>query len=120
VITGVVVSGLSAHGHASLTDLGIDVVVAVAVAFTVSLELTLLLTKSITRPVGDLIEATDRVKRGDLSARVPVLSGDELGDLAGSFNDMLSGLQERERLHAAFGSYVDPEIARRVLEEGEM
>jgi class 3 adenylate cyclase len=51
---------------------------------------------------------------------VPVLSGDELGALAGSFNDMLSGLEERERLQAAFGSYVDPEVARRVLAEGEL
>ncbi|MFL5895433.1 MAG: adenylate/guanylate cyclase domain-containing protein [Thermoleophilaceae bacterium] len=120
VITGVVVSGLSTNGKSSLADLGVDVVVAVVVAFTISLELTLLLTKSITRPVADLLEATERVKGGDLSARVPVLSGDEMGDLAGSFNDMLSGLQERERLQSAFGSYVDPDIAERVLTEGEM
>src|SRR5207253_3826487 len=30
------------------------------------------------------------------------------------------GLEERERLREAFGSYVDPEIAERVLQEGEM
>jgi class 3 adenylate cyclase len=120
VITGVVVSGLSNRGADSLTDLGIDVVIAVVVAFSVSLELTVLLTKAIYAPVGDLLAATERVKRGDLSARVPVLSGDELGTLAGSFNDMLSGLQERERLRTAFGSYVDPEVARRVVAEGEL
>jgi adenylate cyclase len=119
VITGVVVSGLSGGGKSSLADLGLDVVLALGVAFTVSLELTLLLTKSIYEPVDALLEATERVKRGDLSARVPVLSGDELGALAGSFNDMLHGLQEREQLQSAFGSYVDPEVARRVLAEGE-
>jgi adenylate cyclase len=119
VITGVVVSGLSSGGKSSLTELGLDVVLALAVAFTVSLELTVLLTRSIYGPVRSLLEATERVKHGDLSARVPVLSGDELGELAGSFNDMLSGLQERERLQSAFGSYVDPEVARRVLAEGE-
>jgi adenylate cyclase len=120
VITGVVASGLSTDGSASLNDLGLDVVVAVGVAFTVSLELTLLLTKSILRPVDDLLEATEAVKRGDLDARVPVVSGDELGALAGSFNEMMQGLSERERLRAAFGSYVDPEVAERVLEEGEL
>jgi class 3 adenylate cyclase len=52
--------------------------------------------------------------------RVPVLSGDEMGDLAGSFNEMMTGLEEREKLRAAFGSYVDPEVARRVVEEGEL
>jgi adenylate cyclase len=120
VITGVVVSGLSTNGERTLQDLGIDVLVAVVVAFTISFELTLLLSKSIYGPVNDLIAATERVAHGDLSARVPVLSGDELGDLAGSFNEMMSGLEEREKLQAAFGSYVDPEVARRVLDEGEL
>jgi adenylate cyclase len=120
VITGVVASGLSTDGSASLDDLGLDVIVAVLVAFTVSLELTLLLTKSILQPVDDLLEATEAVKRGDLDARVPVVSGDEMGELAGSFNEMMEGLSERERLRAAFGSYVDPEVAERVLEEGEL
>lgn len=96
VITGVVVSGLSAGDTASLGDLGIDVVVAVIVAFTISLELTLLLTRSVTGPVDDLLDATNRVKQGDLDVRVPVTSGDELGTLAGSFNEMLDGLAERE------------------------
>jgi len=120
IVTGVVVSGLSTDGTASLEDLGLDVVVAVVVAFTVSLELTLLLTKSILGPVDDLLEATKAVKRGELDARVPVASGDELGQLAASFNEMTRGLSERQRLHAAFGSYVDPEVAERVLAEGEL
>jgi adenylate cyclase len=120
VITGVVASGLSTDGSAELSDLGLDVVAAVVVAFTVSLELTILLTKSILRPVDDLLEATEAVKRGDLDARVPVVSGDEMGALAGSFNEMMEGLSERERLRTAFGSYVDPEVAERVLEEGEL
>jgi class 3 adenylate cyclase len=120
VITGVVASGLSTDGSAELSDLGLDVVVAVVVAFTISLELTVLLTKSILRPVDDLLEATEAVKRGDLDARVPVASGDELGVLAGSFNEMMQGLSERERLREAFGSYVDPGVAERVLEEGEL
>jgi class 3 adenylate cyclase len=120
VITGVVASGLSTDGSASLDDLGLDVVVAVGVAFTISFELVLLVTRSILRPVDDLLEATEAVKRGDLEARVPVVSGDELGALAGSFNEMMQGLSERERLRMAFGSYVDPEVAERVLEEGEL
>jgi adenylate cyclase len=120
VITGVVVSGLSAGGGATLNDLGVDVLVALGVSFTIALELTVLVSKSISQPVNDLLAATERVKRGDLSVRVPVLSGDEMGDLAGSFNEMMAGLEERERLQSAFGSYVDPEVARRVLDEGEL
>jgi adenylate cyclase len=40
--------------------------------------------------------------------------------LAGSFNEMMEGLAERERLRTAFGAYVDPEVAERVLDEGEL
>jgi class 3 adenylate cyclase len=60
------------------------------------------------------------VKQGDFSARVPVTSGDEIGQLARSFNEMLTGLEERERLRAAFGSYVSPDVAERVMAEGEL
>ena len=120
VITGVVVSGLSTAEQASLEDLGLDVIVAVIVAFTISFELTALVTKSVLDPVGDLLDATERVKSGDLSTRVAVVSGDEMGALAASFNEMVRGLSEREALMEAFGSYVDPDVADRVLREGEL
>jgi adenylate cyclase len=120
VITGVVVSGLSTAEQASLEDLGLDVIVAVLVAFTLSFELTALVTKSVLDPVRDLLGATERVTKGDLSTRVPVVSGDEMGSLAASFNEMVRGLAEREALREAFGSYVDPDVAERVIAEGEL
>lgn len=120
LITGVVVAGLSDTGPPSLHELGLTVVVAVAVAFTLSLELTLLVTRSVLAPVRDLLSATERVARGDLATRVPVASGDEMGALASSFNQMMRGLEERQALSDAFGSYVDPDVARRVLEEGTL
>ena len=50
--------------------------------------------------------------------RVPVTSTDEVGQLAQSFNRMATGLGERKRLFDAFGAYVDPDVGRRVIEEG--
>jgi len=76
--------------------------------------------RSVLQPVDNLLEVTEAVKAGDLDARVPITSGDELGQLAGSFNEMLEGLSEREALREAFGAYVDPDVAERVLEEGEL
>ena len=68
----------------------------------------------------DLLEATEAVKqRRPRRARARDL-GDELGQLAGSFNEMMQGLSEREALREAFGTYVDPDVAQRVLEEGEL
>jgi class 3 adenylate cyclase len=118
IITGVVVAGLSESGTTHLTDLGVDVAVAVGVSLTLSLELTVLLTRSILAPIQDLRDATRQVAGGDYTVRVPVLSTDETGMLARAFNDAVSGLEERERLQEAFGAYVDPEIAERVVREG--
>jgi class 3 adenylate cyclase len=49
---------------------------------------------------------------------VPVLSTDETGGLAASFNEMVTGVEEREELREAFGAFVSPEIVARVLEQG--
>jgi adenylate cyclase len=117
VITGVVVVGLAAP-QPSLRTLGVGVLVALAVSFTISLGLSVLLLRSVLEPIQDLRRGTERVSGGDLSVRVPVLGTDETGRLAGSFNEMVSGLEERERLREAFGAFVDPALAERVLAEG--
>ncbi len=118
IITGVVVAGLSSRGHPTLDDLGVSWAIAVVVSFTISLELVILVARSLMSSLGDLQRATERVRAGDLGARVPVVATDETGRLAQSFNLMVEGLDERDRLRAAFGAYVDPGLAERVLREG--
>jgi class 3 adenylate cyclase len=119
VITGVVVAGLSTAGHrTTLSQLGVSWVIAVVVSFTISLELAVLALRSLASSLTDLRRATERVRAGDYSARVPVVATDETGTLAQSFNTMVEGLDERERLREAFGAYVDPRLAERVLAEG--
>src|SRR4051794_29821416 len=118
IITGVAVAGLANSGHQTLEDLGVSVIVALIVAFTISFELSALLARTILVPVRALQRGTERVADGDLSVRVPVTGTDETGILAGSFNQMMRGLQERETLQEAFGAFVDPQVADRVLEEG--
>jgi adenylate cyclase len=117
VITGVVVAGLASEDP-SLRALGIGVLVALGVAFTISFGLSALLARSLIGPIRDLRQGTARVTAGDLRTRVPVLGTDETGRLAESFNQMVAGLEERERLREAFGAFVDPQLAERVLEEG--
>jgi class 3 adenylate cyclase len=71
------------------------------------------------RPIRDLTEGTERVASGDYSRRLPVVQDDDLGALAASFNRMQAGLAERQRLQAAFGTYVDPVLASRLLAQGD-
>ncbi len=118
LITGLVVAAITSGGGGGGAALGIDVLVAVAVATTISLELTVLFAKSILRPIADLRRATQAVREGHYEVSVPVTTGDELGDLAASFNQMVQGLAERERLREAFGTYLDREVADYILSEG--
>jgi class 3 adenylate cyclase len=88
--------------------LGFGVPITVGTAFSPSL-----------RPIRDLAEGTERVAAGDFSRRLPVVQDDDLGALAASFNRMQAGLAERQRLQGAFGTYVDPVLASRLLEQGD-
>jgi class 3 adenylate cyclase len=88
--------------------LGFAVPITVGVAFSQSL-----------RPIRDLAEGTRRVAAGGYSQRLPVVQDDDLGVLTASFNRMQAGLAERQRLQAAFGTYVDPALAARLLEQGD-
>lgn len=86
---------------------GMGVPITLASAFSPSLQ-----------TVRDLAEGTERVAAGVYSQRLPVAQDDDLGALAASFNRMQAGLAERRRLQAAFGTYVDPALAARLLEQG--
>jgi adenylate cyclase len=88
--------------------LGFAVPISVALGFSPSLQ-----------PIRDLAEGAERVGAGDYSQRLPVVQDDDLGALAASFNRMQAGLAERQRLQAAFGTYVDPGLAARLLEQGD-
>ncbi|HSF01872.1 MAG TPA: adenylate/guanylate cyclase domain-containing protein [Solirubrobacterales bacterium] len=118
LITGLVVAAFTSGGGGGGAALGLDVLVAVAVATTISLELTVLFSKSILRPIADLRRATTVVAEGRYDVSVPVTTGDELGELAASFNQMVEGLAERERLREAFGTYLDKSVAEYILSEG--
>jgi adenylate cyclase len=71
------------------------------------------------QPIRDLAEGTQRVAAGNYGQRLPVVQDDDLGVLTASFNRMQAGLAERQRLQAAFGTYVDPILAGRLLEQGD-
>jgi class 3 adenylate cyclase len=117
IITGLVAAALSGGDHSGGTGLGIDVLVATGVASTISLELSVLLARSIMRPIRDLQAGIKAVRRGDFEHAVPVTTADELGELSAAFNQMVSGLAERERIREAFGTYLDKEVAEYILSD---
>ena len=69
----------------------LGVVAAVVVAAVLS-------SRSVTRPVNRLAEASRRLSEGDYAARVDIRTGDELQTLGEIFNDTGPKLAERERM----------------------
>lgn len=59
--------------------------------------LAMYIARSIADPVQKLAEATERVKRGDLTHRAEVTGNDELAALALSFNEMTAEVAENRR-----------------------
>jgi signal transduction histidine kinase len=56
----------------------------------------LIWSRRFTRPVERLSRATRQIARGRFDVQVQVTSGDEIGTLAASFNQMATGLRDRE------------------------
>lgn len=66
-----------------------------AVLLVPTLAVAYLLSRSLTRPIGRLVDMTGRVAAGDLSARNAVNRSDELGALAEELNSMTEQLERR-------------------------
>jgi putative nucleotidyltransferase with HDIG domain len=73
--------------------------VAISVgALVLTLATGAFVTRRITRPLGRLLYATDRVTDGDLHHVAPVTSLDEVGQLTLHFNDMTASLRDKTEL----------------------
>ena len=60
-----------------------------------SISVTLLIfIKNIANPLDDMVTAAKELREGNLSATVPVMSDDEIGQLGDCFNDLAVNLQE--------------------------
>ncbi|MGH8649027.1 MAG: adenylate/guanylate cyclase domain-containing protein, partial [Burkholderiales bacterium] len=74
------------------------------------------ITRNLVEPVRRLLSGTRAVEGGDLSIRIQASSADEIAALTESFNNMVAGLREKERIKDTFGKYVDPRIVKGLLE----
>ena len=92
---------------AGVTMLAVVILVAI-VAFVCS--------RSVTRPVTELAEATACLADGDFNTRVDIRTGDELQALGEAFNDMGPKLAEREKMKRSLA--LATEIQQHLLPQG--
>ena len=77
-----------------------------ALAVMVAVAASVVLARRITRPVADLVRATERIAAGDLDAVVPAAPDDELETLADAFRSMVAVLKEKADMEVYLASVV--------------
>lgn len=77
-----------------------------------------MLARSVTAPVAKLVEGTEQVAAGNFEFRIDVHTGDEIGDLARSFNGMIQGLRERRDMQKFVSQSTVEMIQARLVMKG--
>jgi signal transduction histidine kinase len=92
------------------------VVMVTLVFIAVGIIVSYFFSTSITRPIGKLVTATKQVARGDLDYRIEIQPGDEIGELADSFNRMTGNLKLNLDKLADLTDGLERKVKERTLE----
>ncbi|MBW3534609.1 MAG: HAMP domain-containing protein, partial [Gemmatimonadetes bacterium] len=91
-----------------------------AMALLLAVVLGSVIARGLTRPVRDLMRATERVAGGDYDAEVEARGQDELGALARAFNQMTLGLRLKERYRGVLDKVVSRDVAEELIRNDDL
>ena len=74
----------------------------------------------LTRPIATISAAASRVAGGDLSVRVDVKRGDEIGQLSGSFNQMVDALRQSRDQLQNYNQELETKVSERTMALDEL
>lgn len=92
--------------------------VLATITLTAGLFAEIVTARAVGDPIDQLRRAVRRITEGDLSARVDIDDATDFGLLQAGFNEMATGIEEREALRDLFGRHVGDEVAETALERG--
>jgi class 3 adenylate cyclase len=99
-------------------SLDVPVLVVSLAALLLGLPTMILTSRSISDPIGEVVDAMAQVERGVIDTTVGAYERSQIGRLQTGFNRMVAGLAERDRLRDLFGRHVGADVAQRAIEEG--
>lgn len=95
--------------------------IALVFLFMLSLLVTILggnfIARRITQPLSLLAGSARKIASGDYSQHVDIYQNDEIGELTNAFNNLASGLAERDRVQDLLGKVTSPAIASELLRQ---
>jgi len=98
--------------------LDVPILVVSLATLLLGLPTMILTSRSISDPLGDVVDAMAEVEQGRIATRLGVYERSQIGRLQAGFNRMVAGLAERDRLRDLFGRHVGADVAQRAIEEG--
>lgn len=84
--------------------------------FTLAVLGAIFLSRSITRPMDNLVKGMDRVRSGDLEVRIPIQTNDEVAVLATNFNSMIRDLETSRSELTAMNRNLEDKVRERTNE----
>lgn len=99
-------------------SLDVPILVVALAALVLGLPTMILTSRSISDPLGEVVDAMAEVERGRIGTYVGAYERSQIGRLQTGFNRMVAGLAERDRLRDLFGRHVGTGVVQRALEEG--
>lgn len=99
-------------------SLDVPILVVALAALLLGLPTMILTSRSISDPIGEVVDAMAQVERGHIDTTVGAYERSQIGRLQTGFNRMVAGLAERDRLRDLFGRHVGTDVAQRAIEEG--
>jgi len=74
-----------------------------------------LMSETITRPIEKLAVAANQIAQGNFEVTLQPKGNDEVANLSRTFEKMIEGLKERDRVKGIFGKFHNKEIAEKIL-----
>lgn len=96
------------------------VVQTIVLLALLAVSLTFFMARLVTVPLRQLLSHTKKVAHGDLASSVTVQSGDELGELASSFNTMTANLRQARGELEGWAHTLEQKVAERTRELKQM
>ncbi len=96
-----------------------SILVMTLVMMTVGLAIAVFLGIRFSRPISQLVAATEAIGKGDYRHRVELNRQDELGNLATAFNQMGEELFRHTLTRQSFGKYVGKDVLEMILADPE-
>lgn len=119
VVAGYVVVTLNrTPWEQSLFTANQNIIIASVIVLMIGSILTVLLSRKLSQPIYDLIDASRALDDGLYHVRFPERRKDELGNLMSSFNRLAEGMHQKNQVERTLSRYLSPNVAQEILTGG--